>query len=351
MKTKVPGVFDCFEEGLRYQLFKMMGSFITRGIIMLLGYVYPAYECFKVVEKNRPNLEHLRFWCQYWIIIAALTVFERLGEIMISWVPMYNEAKLAFIIYLWYPKTLGTSYVYFTFLRPFVVKHESEIDRQLNELTTRAGDLAFFWWHRSSGYIQAQFYQLLAYVASQSNRTQQGTDSRQIPQPSRQPPRPTSQIPHHDGPQGGPQVCPPPPSEGLPESAPGGAGYPPVNVEGPHPPPAAPLIGSGLYPPVAGQAGQGPYPPPPGPHSTGSVYRRRGSGTGTGPANLLSEDSDSDSDSDYDIVEHSAENRPEGRPEGRLESKPLQANPSTGVHDVPLKVYNTRNRLRSSGSR
>lgn len=91
--------------------------------------------------------------------------------------------------------------MYFTFLRPFVVKHESEIDRQLNELTTRAGDLAFFWWHRSSGYIQAQFYQLLAYVASQSNRTQQGTDSRQIPQPSRQPPRPTSQIPHHDGPQ------------------------------------------------------------------------------------------------------------------------------------------------------
>jgi receptor expression-enhancing protein 1/2/3/4 len=83
----------------------MMGSFLTRGIIMLLGYVYPAYECFKIVERKKPELEHLRFWCQYWIIIAVLTVLERVGDILVSWVPMYSEAKLAFIIYLWYPKT------------------------------------------------------------------------------------------------------------------------------------------------------------------------------------------------------------------------------------------------------
>jgi hypothetical protein len=83
----------------------MMGSFLTRGIIMLLGYVYPAYECFKIVERKKPDLEHLRFWCQYWIIIAVLTVSERVGDVLISWVPMYSEAKLAFIIYLWYPRS------------------------------------------------------------------------------------------------------------------------------------------------------------------------------------------------------------------------------------------------------
>jgi receptor expression-enhancing protein 1/2/3/4 len=82
-----------------------MGSFITRGMIMALGYAYPAYECFKIVERNRPDSEDLRFWCQYWIIIAVLTVLERVGDVLVSWVPMYSEAKLAFIIYLWYPKT------------------------------------------------------------------------------------------------------------------------------------------------------------------------------------------------------------------------------------------------------
>ncbi|CAK9874026.1 unnamed protein product [Sphagnum jensenii] len=150
----------------------MMGSFITRGMIMALGYAYPAYECFKIVERNRPDSEDLRFWCQYWIIIAVLTVLERVGDVLVSWVPMYSEAKLAFIIYLWYPKTKGTTYVYTTFLRPLVSRHELEIDRNLNELSLRAADVALVWWQRGSVYIQARFYELLQFIASQSNRPQ-----------------------------------------------------------------------------------------------------------------------------------------------------------------------------------
>lgn len=138
--------------------------------------------------------------------------------------------------------------------------------------------------------------------------------------------------------QGGPQVYPPPPSAaGFPGSAPGGAGYPPVNIDGVYPPPAAPQPGPALYPPPAGQAGQGHYPPT-GPHSTGSVHRRRGSGAGAGSGSLLSEDSDSD----YDVID-----RPEGRPENRSQ----EANPLIGEQEVAPRVYNTRNRLRSSGSR
>lgn len=33
---------------------------------MVFGYAFPAYECYKAVEKNRPEIEQLRFWCQYW---------------------------------------------------------------------------------------------------------------------------------------------------------------------------------------------------------------------------------------------------------------------------------------------
>lgn len=141
--------------------------------------------------------------------------------------------------------------------------------------------------------------------------------------------------------QGGTQAYPPQPSAG-------GAGYPTVNVDGLYPPPAAPQPGPALYPPPAAQAGQGVYPPP-GPHSTASNHLRRGSGTGAGAGSgtLPSEDSDSD----YDLIEHSADNRPEGRPESRSESRSQQASPSIGEQEVPLRVYNTRNRLRSSGSR
>ncbi|KAB2023247.1 hypothetical protein ERO13_D06G000700v2 [Gossypium hirsutum] len=146
----------------------MIGSFLTRGLVMVFGYAYPAYECYKTVELNRPEVEQLRFWCQYWILVAVLTVCERIGDAFISWVPMYSEAKLVFFIYLWYPKTRGTTYVYDSFFRPYVAKHENEIDRNLLELRTRAGDMAVLYWQRAASYGQTRIFDILQYVASQS---------------------------------------------------------------------------------------------------------------------------------------------------------------------------------------
>ncbi|XP_059636517.1 putative HVA22-like protein g [Cornus florida] len=146
----------------------MIGSFLTRGLVMVFGYAYPAYECFKTVEMNKPDIEQLRFWCQYWILVAMLTVGERIGDTFISWLPMYSEAKLAFVIYLWYPRTKGTTYVYDSFFKPYVAKHETEIDRNLLELRTRAGDIAVLYWQRAASYGQTRIFEILQYVASQS---------------------------------------------------------------------------------------------------------------------------------------------------------------------------------------
>ncbi|XP_011028996.1 PREDICTED: putative HVA22-like protein g [Populus euphratica] len=172
----------------------MIGSFLTRGLVMVFGYAYPAYECYKTVELNKPEIEQLRFWCQYWILVAVLTVCERIGDTFISWVPMYSEAKLAFYIYLWYPKTKGTSYVYDSFFKPYVAKHENEIDRSLLELRTRAGDMIFVYWQRAASYGQTRVFEILQYIAAQSTRRprpaqpqQQGARARQPSAPSRQP--------------------------------------------------------------------------------------------------------------------------------------------------------------------
>ncbi|KAF8023593.1 hypothetical protein BT93_F0946 [Corymbia citriodora subsp. variegata] len=146
----------------------MIGSFLTRGLVLVFGYAYPAYECYKTVEKNKPEIEQLRFWCQYWILVAVLTVGERIGDTFVSWVPMYSEAKLAFFIYLWYPKTMGTSYVYDSFFKPYVAKHENDIDRNLLELRTRVGDFAVMYWQRAASYVQTRVFEILQFIASQS---------------------------------------------------------------------------------------------------------------------------------------------------------------------------------------
>ncbi|XP_051149953.1 putative HVA22-like protein g [Andrographis paniculata] len=146
----------------------MIGSLLNRVLVLIFGYAYPAYECYKSVEMNKPNIEQLRFWCQYWILVALLTVGEKIGDFIVGWLPMYGEFKLAFFMYLWFPKTKGTTYIYNSFFRPYIAKHETEIDRQLLELRTRAGDMVFMYWQKSAGYLQTRVLEILQYIVSQS---------------------------------------------------------------------------------------------------------------------------------------------------------------------------------------
>ncbi|KAK2965770.1 hypothetical protein RJ640_014113 [Escallonia rubra] len=148
----------------------MLGDLITGGLILVLGYAYPAFECFKTMEKNRVEMDELRFWCQYWVIVALLTIFERIGDVLISWLPMYGEMKLALFIYLWYPKTKGTGYIYEMLLRPYVANHETDIERSLYELRARAWDLAIYYWQNCTELGSTKFFEILQFLASRSGR-------------------------------------------------------------------------------------------------------------------------------------------------------------------------------------
>ncbi|XP_006649750.1 HVA22-like protein i [Oryza brachyantha] len=165
----------------------MMGGFLSRVLLLAFGYAYPAYECYKTVELNKPEIEQLIFWCQYWILVALMTVLERFGDFTISWLPFYSEAKLMFFIYLWYPKTKGTTYIYGTFFRPYISQHENEIDRNLLEIRARATDVVVLYFQKAATAGQNTFFDVLKYVASQSPSQK----SRQ--QPSQEPQQPKQQ--------------------------------------------------------------------------------------------------------------------------------------------------------------
>ncbi|KAF8044239.1 hypothetical protein BT93_A2276 [Corymbia citriodora subsp. variegata] len=146
----------------------MLGKFITRCLLLVFGYAYPAFLCYKTVEKNRVQIEELRHWCQYWIIVAIFTVLERIADVLISWLPMYWELKLGFIIYLWHPKTKGTGYVYETLFHPFMARHEREIDTKLVEWEARAWDFASFYWQYWSESAAVSFSRAMQYLASRN---------------------------------------------------------------------------------------------------------------------------------------------------------------------------------------
>ncbi|KAL8140989.1 hypothetical protein V2J09_007010 [Rumex salicifolius] len=198
----------------------MLGEFISKALVMILGYAYPALECFKTLEKNKVDMNDLRFWCQYWIIVALLSVCERFGDIFISWVPLYEELKLAFIIYLWYPKTKGTSYVYETLLRPLVSKHETDIERHLNNLRIRSWDLALYYWQNCTELGQGAYFQVLEYMLKGGN-----VSGKEVSKKKTKDRRGKGDSP--------PPPPPPMPMEYFPSSARGGVSYvPPSSPRG-----------------------------------------------------------------------------------------------------------------------
>lgn len=54
----------------------------------VLGYVYPAYRTFKVVQlpATRANDTLLRKWCCYWCLMAALTAVQPVLDTFLFWV-------------------------------------------------------------------------------------------------------------------------------------------------------------------------------------------------------------------------------------------------------------------------
>ncbi|GLT30687.1 hypothetical protein SLA2020_054780 [Shorea laevis] len=145
-----------------------MGSFLSRIFIMVLGYAYPAFECFKAVENSEPETNQLLFWCKYWILVAILTVCERVGDTLLSWLPLYSGAKLGFFIYLWYPKAKGTASVYDSFVRPYLKEHQGEIERSLLELKRNAGEISVIYLEKAVSDGKYGFYKILQYFSHQT---------------------------------------------------------------------------------------------------------------------------------------------------------------------------------------
>ncbi|MBA0551336.1 hypothetical protein Golob_022225 [Gossypium lobatum] len=118
------------------------------------------------------------------ILMAFLIVFERVGEVFISWLPMYGEMKIALLVYLWYPKTKGTGYVYDTLFRPFMARHETEVDRKIQEVKARIWDFISKYCQNFAEMGQGKFFEMLQYIANQSNKFKQQAQRPDNPVPA-----------------------------------------------------------------------------------------------------------------------------------------------------------------------
>ena len=97
----------------------------------------------QALEMHKKSPEKLRGWCIYWLVLATFTVFERITDAFLFFLPLYHEAKVAFVVYLWHPKSQGALYIYDKFVAPTLSKHEGLIDRKIEETQAKVGDVIF----------------------------------------------------------------------------------------------------------------------------------------------------------------------------------------------------------------
>jgi len=93
----------------------------------------------QALEMHKKSPEKLRGWCIYWLVLATFTVFERITDAFLFFLPLYHEAKVAFVVYLWHPKSQGALYIYDKFVAPTLSKHEGLIDRKIEETQAKVG--------------------------------------------------------------------------------------------------------------------------------------------------------------------------------------------------------------------
>jgi receptor expression-enhancing protein 5/6 len=114
-------------------VFGYAASFISA----FLGFLYPAYASVKAIESVRT--EDDTQWLTYWVVYSAFGMVEFFTDIFLSWFPFYYLAKMLFLGWCMAPiSSNGSQFIYHRFIKPFVLKHQKQMDEALDNL----GDLA-----------------------------------------------------------------------------------------------------------------------------------------------------------------------------------------------------------------
>lgn len=112
----------------------MVAALLSRITIVLAGILYPAYSSFKAVRR-KSHRDYTK-WMMYWIVFALFMTVEVLTDTFLSWLPLYYEVKILFVLWLVLPITEGAKQLYRYAVHPFLLKHETELDH----LLSRAGE-------------------------------------------------------------------------------------------------------------------------------------------------------------------------------------------------------------------
>ena len=88
-----------------------------------IGCLFPLYASVKAIESQVRG--SVTKWLTYWLVFSSVNLME----MFLVWFPAYYLLKFALFVWCMYPAPFnGSQFLYCTFLRPVVLRHQKTVD-------------------------------------------------------------------------------------------------------------------------------------------------------------------------------------------------------------------------------
>ncbi|XP_042752737.2 HVA22-like protein k [Lactuca sativa] len=125
------------EVGLKLLLCPLGSNIVLKTACCSVGVILPVYSTFKAIETN--NSTDQQKWLLYWAAYGSFSIAETFADKIISWFPLYHHMKFAFLVWLQLPTTNGAKHLYMSHLRPFLLRHQANLDQIVGILYNETG--------------------------------------------------------------------------------------------------------------------------------------------------------------------------------------------------------------------
>jgi len=89
----------------------------------LIGVAYPSFMSFHALESSGTVDD--KQWLTYWVVFGCFSILDQFAGLILSLIPFYYVLKVAMLIWMFHPASLGALTVYNNIILPFVKKYET----------------------------------------------------------------------------------------------------------------------------------------------------------------------------------------------------------------------------------
>ena len=114
-----------------------------RLLTTVVAFLYPLYcslRCLCLPQSYAADPSRgPRLWLVYWLVFGLLSFSERLSDSLLSFLPLYQPLKLAFLLWCFLPQSEGCAVLYDCLLHPLLARHSPSIERSVEDVRDAVG--------------------------------------------------------------------------------------------------------------------------------------------------------------------------------------------------------------------